>query len=37
MFRRAFRRLGPYRFVWAPSIDFSNSRIAAALVTFLGR
>lgn len=33
MFAYLFRRR-PTMFVWSPSIDFSNGRVAAALRTF---
>ncbi len=29
-----FRRRRARRFVWSPSVDFTNRRVAAALITF---
>jgi uncharacterized metal-binding protein len=37
MFTRFFRRWRSRRYVWAPSIDFTDRRITAALFLFGNR
>ena len=32
--RALFRRRQPKSFVWSPAVDFTNRRVAAALITF---
>ncbi len=34
MIARFFRRRQQRRYVWSPAVDFSDPRIAAALMTF---
>jgi hypothetical protein len=34
MFARLFRRRRARRYVWAPAVDFTDRRIAAALMLF---